>query len=492
MPRSVFDIFLSSTSEDFRDCREKVREMIERMRQTTIRMETFGAKPATPLVTCREEVEKCDALIVIVGHRYGWVPSKSEGGDDEKSITWWEVQWALDAKKPVYAFLIDPKAPWNAQREQDRLIDARDEKQFVEIGRSVQRLQEFRALLDKFTTREVFTSAEDLAGKVASSLHPWLLEQAVAAARASYSQDRAQAQSILAISRAVPGAVSLAEPDQLYWQEQVHLLSAQRFAGSGEGVRLALIAGWANTEHPALSGTSVKQFNVRSGISPHEHDDFTTALAALLVGSGLTTSYRGIAPRAQLLVLNVLDEQSRSWGSEIIVALDAAILEGAQVICLPFGIMAGLAMDADFHDVISEPGVLVVCPAGNNSSDKPIYPAAGPHPLSAAALDTQNRLATFSNWGDWVTTAAPGKDVPIAVGKNSYGKMSGTVMACGILAGTVALMLAVNPKLAPVQVREILRRTGASVSTPDGMQALGQLRVLDAMEAVRAAAKAGA
>src|ERR1700730_16312586 len=101
MPREIFDIFLSSTSADLQICRAKVTEMIARMRQTTIRMETFGATPAKQLATRRDEVQKCDALIVMVGHRYGWIPSKKDGGDDTKSITWWEVQWALDANKPV-------------------------------------------------------------------------------------------------------------------------------------------------------------------------------------------------------------------------------------------------------------------------------------------------------------------------------------------------------------------------------------------------------
>src|SRR4051794_8063577 len=108
MPRTVFSLFVSSTSKDLAPCRDKVREMIARMRQTSIAMETFGAKPIRPLQTCRKEVEDCDALIVIVGHRYGWIPSPKEGGDGKKSITWWEVQWALEAGKPVYAFLLDP------------------------------------------------------------------------------------------------------------------------------------------------------------------------------------------------------------------------------------------------------------------------------------------------------------------------------------------------------------------------------------------------
>ena len=74
MPREIFDIFLSSTSADLQICRAKVTEM----RQITIRMETFGAKPAQPLATCRDEVQKCDALIVIVGHRYGWILAASK------------------------------------------------------------------------------------------------------------------------------------------------------------------------------------------------------------------------------------------------------------------------------------------------------------------------------------------------------------------------------------------------------------------------------
>src|SRR5712664_133601 len=136
MPRSVFSLFLSSTSQDLGPCRTKVKEMIARMRETTVAMETFGARPNKPFDTCRKEVQKCDALIVVVGHRYGWIPSKRDGGDGKKSITWWEVQWALEAGKPVYAFLLDLQAPWTAQREQDRLTTARTKQAILEIGRA--------------------------------------------------------------------------------------------------------------------------------------------------------------------------------------------------------------------------------------------------------------------------------------------------------------------------------------------------------------------
>lgn len=485
MPRAVFDIFLSSTSADLQPYRAKVSEMIERMRQTTIRMETFGAKPTKPLRTCQEEVEKCDALIVIVGHRYGWVPPKEDGGDGIKSITWWEVQWAQDAKKPVYAFLVDPKVAWAGEREQDRLTSATTENMFVEIGRAVSHLQKFRDFLDTKTTRELFTSADDLAAKVATSLHDWLLEQAIIAARATYPAERAR--PLPSVPSSSAGAGALAQFEYLYWQEQVHILSAQRIAENGNGVRIALIAGRANTDHPALSGASVKQFDARLHARPSPSDDYTTALAALLVANGSVSPYLGVAPQAHLLVLHVLDDQYSSSTADMLAALDAATRAGTQVVCLPLGGDAKSEVDQIAYRRAAQLGVVIVCPAGNNSSDEPTYPGAYPECISAGVVDTHNRLASFSNFGEWVTTTAPGVDVPASIGEDRYDKWAGTSFACGILAGVAALMLKVNSKLTPSRVKDILRTVGPHALTADTMKVSGQLRVVDACEAVRRA-----
>lgn len=162
MSRSVFEVFLSSTSKDLAPHRAKVRDMVERLGGATICMETFGAQPTRPLETCQQAVQHADALVVIVGHRYRWIPSAGNGGDDGTSITWWEVRWALDAGKPVFAFVVDANARWAGEKEQDRLIDAKTAETRDEVWRAVQRLQEFRALLESNTIRELFTSVDDL------------------------------------------------------------------------------------------------------------------------------------------------------------------------------------------------------------------------------------------------------------------------------------------------------------------------------------------
>jgi hypothetical protein len=170
MPRHVLDIFLSSTSEDLQEYRATVTDVLSRLGQFVVRMETFGAKPNKPWRTCRNEVGRADALIVLVGHRYGWIPSKREGGDGQRSITWWEVQWALDQGKPVYAFLIDPRELWRGSREQDRLIATTSESETLRIGRAVRGLQSFRAFLGTHATRELFRTADQLGSLVAKPL----------------------------------------------------------------------------------------------------------------------------------------------------------------------------------------------------------------------------------------------------------------------------------------------------------------------------------
>src|SRR5262245_52107729 len=122
MPRMVFNIFLSSTFNDLERHRAKVSDMIRRLDQTAVSMETFGARPSAPIETCRRKVLESDALVVIAGHRCGWIPDVDAGGDGEKSITRLEVEWALEAGRPVYAFVVDPKARWFEEKESDRLV----------------------------------------------------------------------------------------------------------------------------------------------------------------------------------------------------------------------------------------------------------------------------------------------------------------------------------------------------------------------------------
>lgn len=157
-------VFVSSTAADLKEHRAKVTDTILQLEQVPVAMKFFGARPEAPLAECVRLAATADALVVIVAHRYGWRPTPAQGGDGRKSVTWYEVEAALKAAKPVFAFLVDPSAPWTQPGEQ-------------EDAAAQAALDEFKAFLEEHIIVQVFSTPEDLRAWVATSLASWLIRR---------------------------------------------------------------------------------------------------------------------------------------------------------------------------------------------------------------------------------------------------------------------------------------------------------------------------
>jgi class 3 adenylate cyclase len=167
--RPVLRIFIASPAIDVVNYRDKVRDAVLRLENLPIAMETFSAQSGQTATECMRMAAEADAVICIVGHRYGYVPPPELGGDGKRSLTWLEVEAAKRAGKPVFAFLVDPKAPWTELKEQDRLTTDLPEKE-QEIIKAVRNLKEFKDYLEREQTRQTFTNPDDLATQVTAAL----------------------------------------------------------------------------------------------------------------------------------------------------------------------------------------------------------------------------------------------------------------------------------------------------------------------------------
>ena len=107
-------------------------------------------------------------------------------------------------------------------------------------------------------------------------------------------------------------------------------------------------------------------------------------------------------------------------------------------------------------------GMLFVAAAGNGASDidaTPYYPASYdlPNVIAVAATDSNDALASFSNYGaSTVDLAAPGSSILSTYPNNTYVSMSGTSMAAPHVSGAAALAWSYAPGATYQQIRDAM------------------------------------
>ena len=201
---------------------------------------------------------------------------------------------------------------------------------------------------------------------------------------------------------------------------------------------------------------------------------------------------------------------------DLVFALEYARDAGCKIVNMSLGVqtddaqVAGL-FEALCADLATNHGMLIVSAAGNSNTSATCYPAACKSALGVISVSecasvgassvTFTRPAwgdgsetvlrsSFSNYGDWCDLSAPGEKILSTYQFNGktdgYQSMSGTSMACPVVTGVAALVMAANPQLSPAQVRQVLCDTATDLHTK-GKDAQTGYGVVNARAAVAAA-----
>ncbi len=203
----------------------------------------------------------------------------------------------------------------------------------------------------------------------------------------------------------------------------------------------------------------------------------------------------GVCWNAKIMALKFLDSDGEGYTSDAATAIYYAVENGADVISNSWGGGGYSETLEEAIDYAHSQGVILVAAAGNDNSDSAHYPACYEHMIAVAATDSDDKRASFSNYGDWADIAAPGVDVlslrasrtSIGITYNDYTTIaSGTSMACPHVAAIITLIISNHPDAYTHVIAARLFETTDDISTQnpgfDGM--LGQGRV-NAYKAVR-------
>ena len=255
-----------------------------------------------------------------------------------------------------------------------------------------------------------------------------------------------------------------------------------------------------------LDQVSLASLSPNSPGDGYGHGTFVAGIAA-----GGADGFAGVAPSANLVSLDVMNDQGEATVADVVAACDW-ILQHKQADNIR---VANFSLHATnpaslFFDPLDQAveklwlnGVVVVTASGNyadsgTESGVPYAPGNDPFVITVGAADVQNTVSTADDtaapWSAWGYTpdgfmkpdlSAPGRYVigPVSAGTGlaterpdrvtpdavGYMQLSGTSFSAPMVAGAAAMLLAQHPDWTPDQVKGALMVSASATpaATPD-------------------------
>lgn len=242
---------------------------------------------------------------------------------------------------------------------------------------------------------------------------------------------------------------------------------------------VAIVDSGIDMNQPDLKNEIYKPYNELNPGTPLT-DDVGHGTHVAGIACAQTNNLLGIASISKgckIMPVKVGDSNG-VYSSDIAAGITYAVDNGATII----NISIGGPYSSDVQDACNyayQKGVLVVAAAGNDGTSNLNYPAALNDVVAVAAVDgSSDSLAYFSNYGSWVSLAAPGFDIlstypTTMAGEASttgvqppkgYSFLSGTSMASPMVTSYAALLKNNDPGLTNNQIRWIMEDSSDTFS----------------------------
>ncbi|PLT32735.1 S8 family peptidase [Bacillus sp. V5-8f] len=264
----------------------------------------------------------------------------------------------------------------------------------------------------------------------------------------------------------------------------------------GDQVVVAVLDTGCQRDHPDLRQQIIGGYNFTNDYNGnhlnysdnHGHGTHVCGTIAA-AGEGVT----GVAPKAKLLVLKVVNGTGEGEVEDIVSGIDYAIGwtgprgEKVRIISMSLGTPDD---PPSLHNAIKRAvanNIIVVCAAGNegdgrSNTQEYNYPGAYEEVVEVGSVSYSQRPSWFSNTNSQLDLVAPGEKVLSTYPGSQYASLSGTSMAAPHVSGALALLIEKhekerNRRLTEPELYELLIRNTKSLGYPRSQQGHGMLHL---------------
>lgn len=232
----------------------------------------------------------------------------------------------------------------------------------------------------------------------------------------------------------------------------------------GEGVTVVTIDTGVDITHPDLSHSINEKFNmIDKNFSVDDEYGHGTHVAGLITGR-----YTGVAPKASLHVLKVLNGDGKGKIADVMDGITHAMNLKADILTISLGMASDIPLILKQRIIQAyEAGVTIVSAVGNSGGSQSLYPAKMEEVIAVGGLDRDMNVTPFTNAG--YDVLAPSVDVLSTYKDSNYARMTGTSMASPLVAGAIALLISYYRKqgreLKPREIKEMLEGKKLDLTT---------------------------
>jgi len=199
-----------------------------------------------------------------------------------------------------------------------------------------------------------------------------------------------------------------------YGINSVQAPQAWSVGADGTGIKVCVIDSGIKADHEDFAGIAMTGYASAGQSWSTDSCGHGTHVAGTIAAANNTTGVVGVSPgKVSLHIVKVFDGSTCAWSysSTLVDAANRCEAAGARIISMSLGGSLSNTTENNTFAALNGNGILSIAAAGNDGNNRHSYPASYSSVMSVAAVDSNNVVASFSQFTSQVEIAAPGVGV---------------------------------------------------------------------------------